>query len=517
MTKNDILLWGDLHTHLTCADRGEEILAAARENIDFCAVLLYPIEHLQLKGAGARAALPCESVGWRPAFAEKWRRMRELTRAFHDPGRFVTFLGYEWNGDRTFYGDHNVLYCGDEGPLDLCRTLPELYRNLQGRRAFVIPHHTGYAPGQRSKNWDFFDPHLSPVMEMYSMHGSSEGNLTPCPMDRNANMGPGAAGGTWQDGLRRGLRIGAIGSNDFRDLPGRWGLGRAAVWAEDCSREAIFDAIARRRTYAVTGDRIRLEFSVDGAPMGSEIEAGACIDAEVKVVGSHAIDRIELLHNGVVAGTWCHGGKWEDTLHRADRFKFFLEMGWGPSAGHNYPVEDWSWCGHLQTTGGEIAGLEKCFTLCGQSATLEGADRCGWSLVTEGRVAPNPAHMRQGLIFEIAGSAGTRCTVRNEGVEVTRTIAQLAEEPLVVPLAEESERRLRDVFGLRPDDLETPDTLYHMARKFKVHRAVPREAYEVECAFRQVPLRPGSNYFYVRVSQLNGQMAWSSPVWVESR
>jgi len=48
----------------------------------------------------------------------------------------------------------------------------------------------------------------------------------------------------------------------------------------------------------------------------------------------------------------------------------------------------------------------------------------------------------------------------------------------------------------------------------KVYRAIPYDGYHVE--FRYVDENPkkGENYYYVRVRQLNGQIAWSSPIWM---
>jgi hypothetical protein len=39
---------------------------------------------------------------------------------------------------------------------------------------------------------------------------------------------------------------------------------------------------------------------------------------------------------------------------------------------------------------------------------------------------------------------------------------------------------------------------------------------EVEIRFRDLEPLPGTSYYYVRLSQSDGQTAWSSPIWVES-
>jgi hypothetical protein len=44
-----------------------------------------------------------------------WQEIQRETRRFHEPGRFVTLLGYEWTS--WIHGHRHVLYFEDEGPL----------------------------------------------------------------------------------------------------------------------------------------------------------------------------------------------------------------------------------------------------------------------------------------------------------------------------------------------------------------------------------------------------------------
>ena len=46
-----------------------------------------------------------------------WAEIRKATREAHVPGRFVTFLGYEWGGSSDRGGDHCVYFADDEGRL----------------------------------------------------------------------------------------------------------------------------------------------------------------------------------------------------------------------------------------------------------------------------------------------------------------------------------------------------------------------------------------------------------------
>lgn len=38
---------------------------------------------------------------------------------------------------------------------------------------------------------------------------------------------------------------------------------------------------------------------------------------------------------------------------------------------------------------------------------------------------------------------------------------------------------------------------------------------QVALAFRDADAKPGTSYYYVRIQQEDGQMAWASPIWVE--
>ena len=76
-------------------------------------------------------------------------------------------------------------------------------------------------------------------------------------------------------------------------VPGQGGL--TAVLAEKLDREFVFEAVRNRRIYATTGEKIILEFSINGQPMGSELAGTNHLQINVGVVGTDAIDRIEIV------------------------------------------------------------------------------------------------------------------------------------------------------------------------------------------------------------------------------
>ena len=68
------------------------------------------------------------------------------------------------------------------------------------------------------------------------------------------------------------------------------------------TRDAIFDALYERRTYATTGARILLDFRVNGAPMGSEAVARDAPRLELTAHGRAPIERIEILRHSAADG-----------------------------------------------------------------------------------------------------------------------------------------------------------------------------------------------------------------------
>lgn len=494
------LYWGDMHNNVR-VENLDDVLRAARDILDFFAVAYYPFIWYTKKG------LRIESCGERDEFFEDWRLVQEAVAEGNRPGEFVTFLGYEWHGDRRRYGDHNVYYLKDYEPLDGARTLPELYENLRKTEAMVIPHHTGYQVGERGKDWNFHDDDLSPLVEIYSgQHGSSEGCDTPLTMNRNVDMSPRTSGGTVIEGLDRGYRLGFIASSDLL-YPGSGGL--AGVYARELTRDSIWEAFMNRRTYGVTGDRIRLTFFINDHFMGETLKSSGPIKIWGEVVGSHAIDRVEIIRNGRVIHTYCHSGRWgypeTDKIIKA---KLRLEFGWGPKLGYGLRrIREHLWRGSLEVDGGKIIDVEPHFNHFGQRIDSATEDACSWTMKTKPR-------MFQELIFELEAHLRSVITLEVNSRRVRFSMDDALKGSRVIALRREAEDLIRDEFGLSPGDVENPDVYWHNSYKVKIHRTIPEDGYTASFFYVDHKPRDGLNYYYLRVSQLNGQMAWSSPIWV---
>jgi len=520
------LFWGDSHTNVHGKDlrfppltrkRLEKIMKAARNHLDFFPIAYYPFEWYSKNG------LLIESCGYRDHFLEDWKLIQEVVAEANSPGEFVTFLGYEWHGNRRKYGDHNVYYLKDYEPLDCSETLPELYANLRKTEAIAIPHHTGYKVGERGKDWNFHDEELSPLVEIYSSHGSSEGCDTPIPLEHNLSMGPGVSGGTVQDGLNRGYKFGIIASGDnHNDYPGVWGNGLMAVFAEDLTRRSLWEAFKKRRAYGVTGDRIRLYFSINGHIMGEIFDSENPAKINVEAIGSHAIDKIEIIRNGRLFNAYCHSGKWNipqgDQIIRA---KLRIQCGWGPASHYGFKkIKPKILKGYLKLSEGRLISIEPCFTYFGQSVKQISKNECSFKFTCQPRTPLTPLlaqHHRsnfQGAVFEMEAPVESLITIEVNSVNLTFSLEDALKNERVIALTDESESLILDQFGLAPEDIENPDVYWHNAWKMKIYRAIPHEGYHVKYRYVDENPKVGENYYYVRVTQLNGQIAWSSPIWM---
>jgi hypothetical protein len=144
------------------------------------------------------------------------------------------------------------------------------------------------------------------LVEIWSMHGSSEGYD---PGDRPL-IPPRRPDGALA-GLRRGLRFGLVaGSDSHTGRPGGsaqdvrpYQGGLCAVWAGELTRRSIFEALRARRTYALTGARIILRFTVNGQPMGSELAYTPNRRLRAEIWAPTAVSNIQFLHNGKVLHT----------------------------------------------------------------------------------------------------------------------------------------------------------------------------------------------------------------------
>jgi len=522
------IYWGDTHDNVgqrpNCPVSFERNVASAREHLDFYAPALYVAAHTTLEAqdgathGGSPCAITLEQWKDDATLDREWGELQEQTRACHEPDAFVTFPGYEWQGD-GMSGDHNVIFREEGGAIVKVGDLRELYAQLRGQEAVAIPHHTAYQRGARGKDWSMHDEDLSPFVEVYSVHGSSETDEECCGLRTNPKMGPSVSGGTYQDALDRGCHVGAICSTDGTGVfPGHYNWGLMACVAPRLTREALWESFRARRVYGVTGDRIELAFHVNDALMGSRIVARGPRTIRVSVTGADALDRVEVLRNGRVIHTYTHQGTWD--IPRGDarsRFKFRIETGWGPFAQDVGPRPAKRWPGALTLPDtARFVGFDPCWISGGQERpVLEGATARFAVLAPQlDPAALSVSRHQNANVFELEARPHDQLAIEVDGLRFGGAVAELCAGSRVLWHNQECRDMLKARFGLDVDEFERPTYSHLLAHKVKLHRVIPEAGYSA--AFTIVddePLAGEANY-RIRLEQRNGQRAWSSPVWV---
>lgn len=495
------VFYGDLHSHCAVGygyGTVEEAYANARTQLDFASVTAHAAWPDMPEASGALAAtIEYHRRGFEAA-ARGWAHLLEVTRAVTEEGRFVAFPSFEWHSLQ--WGDHNVCYRDPEGELILAATLKDLQaavRDLRRRQQAVclIPHHIAYAPGHRGVRWAHFSEELSPVVEIFSLHGAAESEDAPYPYLHT--MGPRDGRATMRQGLARGHVFGVIGSSDHHAAhPGSYGHGRAAVWARDLTRAALWEAIVARRTYALTGDRIVVALAVNGAPMGSVVPWAPARRIEVAVEGGAALDVIEVVGREGVLHRWSPPPRRARPSREAARYKVALEVGWGD----RHEIVRWEV--DLTVVGGVLHGVEPRIRGPATISPAEGGSagaptavcaQAGNRVRFTARTQGNPTPLTpgtQGCCLELEGDASTRLVGTINGCRVDVSLDALRQRGEAAHLG-----------GFR-------------SPAYAFSRAAAEEEYVAGFSVTHQGQRGRPDWYYVRVRQVNGQWAWTSPVWV---
>jgi hypothetical protein len=426
----------------------------------------------------------------------RWPEVVALAREFDAAGEFVTILGYERH--HTAEGDYHVLYPDLDGDYELIEDLAELQAFAQRRGCLLVPHHPANRLGHRGIDAERIDPAVSPVMEIYSEWGCAEHDRAPQPYKRHTE------GGRWtrhtfQRYLQSGHRLGVIAStDDHLGYPGGYREGLAVVKATELSRNAIFEALRARRSYAVSGDRIGLDFFVNGQIMGRELPYARQRDIEVAVRAWDVVDRVEVVRNGQVIHRDFPVDRVPDQGSFSEPVVVRFEYGWGP-----WPALGWGgtadWDFTIEAEGGRIEEVQPCFA----PGPLDERRRDRIVSRNERIVHVQSFtalkqqvddYSQKAIVLRVAGGPQTRLSVRctrPTACSLTQTLAQLGES--------------NEMLFTRPFPWESA----------MLHRVVFRDNWQTQFRFEEESDGRKTDWYYVRVFQSNGEMAWSSPIWVE--
>jgi len=432
--------------------------------------------------------------------AKFWERLNTLTAEYDDPGRFVCFPGYEWSGNTAVGGDHNVFFRHEGRPIHRCshalledrsdsasdaHTLTDLYAALAQEDCVLYAH-----VGGRYANIHFdHDAMLETAVEMHSAWGSFEWILT--------------------DGFKLGRRVGVVCNSDgHKGRPGASYPGSSTFGAyggltcfltDRLDRDAIFEAMRRRRHYGTTGCRMHIDLAaalpgggllyernphavpetathtVDTAWMGDIVRTDAAhIELSLTVQAHAGIERIEIRNGETVLETV--------RPYAAEELGERIRVVWS-GAEYRGRGRNTTWRGRAQFCGAVIDRFET-INLWNPERLFEqcGSDSIVWDTITTGNFMGFDAWIRPGE------AAGLSIATNHGGLDLA----------------------LGDI-GLEDNVLDAGG----LARKLRAFR-LPDAALDREITLtRTIPLdETGDNPIWICVTTEDGYQAWTSPIYL---
>ncbi len=488
--------FGDLHNHSNVGyAQGSlrRVYEIARNHLDFFAFTphahWHDIRHFE-------GSIEDKWINGFHVTRARWPEVLKLAREFDAPGKFATLAGYEWHS--TSLGDYHILFPDLDAELYTPDDLKQLQRFAAKRGCIMIPHHPSVRQGRRGANFAHRDPKVSPLLEMYSEWGNSESDRAPFQFLRHTEPGRWTRN-TLQYALAQGHRFGVIASSDDHlGYPGGWGEGLAAVLAPELSRKAIMEALFDRRSYAVTGDRIVLDFTLNGKLMGRELPYSRERRIRVSVTGWDQVDRVEVLKNNRVIHRNFPVDRENSAASWSRPVLARFEYGWGPWPALGITRScDWDFTCRLE--GGVIEAVQPCFV----PGPLEEErrdmvlDRTERSVRVRSFTALKQQiedRSQKALVLKMRGAPDTKLTVALDAPSkhaLTMTFRDLAESSEVLYTGE------------------------FPRESALLNRIVFNENYETSFEVHDTGNGAQADWYYIRVVQANGQLAWSSPIWVE--
>lgn len=429
-----------------------------------------------------------------------WAFLNDLTAYHHEDGRFVTFPGYEWSGNTSVGGDRNVFFRNEGRQIrrsshallperdDLDTDAPNanlLFEALKDEDCVLYAHVGGrYADIEYAH-----DPKLERSMEIHSAWGTFEWLLT--------------------DGFPLGHRSGVVCNSDGHkgrpgasypgvSMFGAYG-GLTCFYAEELTRDGIFESMRKRHHYGTTGTRLHLDvravfptagnlFDQDPKAFGDakaervgEVMMGDIVQTDdravtlkVEVATQAPIERVEIRNGTQVLKTARPYGE-SDLGNR-------IRVIWS-GAEYRGRGRETSWKGRARFGGAVVERMAK-INAWNHERKLEtlGADMVVFDAITTGNFGGFDAWIdpREPGDLEVTTNHGT----------LSAPLADIGIEDIVME-AGGLERKLR-AFRL-PD--ENP------------HRTLTTEL--------EIALKPeGDNPLWVCVTTEDGFQAWSSPIYV---
>ena len=416
---------------------------------------------------------------------ELWDRINATAERYYTPGSFVTFPGYEWSGNTPLGGDRNVYFTGKGGHIvhsctdllpnkqsiyEIAPTATELFSALETQqhpRAFAFAH-----VGGRYADLSMHNEKIELAVEVHSAWGTFEWLV--------------------DDALRHGYHVGICANSDgHKGRPGasypgarKFGSygGLTCVLAHDLTREAIFEALQSRHFFATTGNRCLVDVSLlsdteTAAMMGDIVSKteGIVPELRVSVTGTTAIENVEI-RNGTEVIKTLRPYNQKDLTNR-------VKVIWrGAEVKGRERLSVWD--GQLAVQGNTILNVEPInFWNVDEQPGWLGGSTVVWRSITTGGLA--------GLILTLEDPLTGVLTIETSQANVDCPVADIQLIPQIWSCG-----------GL--------------GKQVEVYRLPEKHhALEFTCVLALDSLHPGDNPIYIRVTQEDGHMAWTSPIYVQ--
>jgi len=429
-----------------------------------------------------------------------WQELNRLTAAFDEPGRFVCVPGYEWSGNTGLGGDRNVFFRREGRPIHRssrilvpgqdpqqrdCYTANDLFRALSDEDAIVIAHVGGRYADIRFAH----DGRLERAVEVHSTWGTFEWLL--------------------HDAFAQGYRVGVVcHSDDHKGRPGATRPGASTFGAiggltcyfmPELTRDALFEALRRRRHYGTTGTRLFMDLRatfpepvigfaddpqlgpahqelVREALMGDIIRPGSVpMRLAVEIVGTAPVERLDILHSTQLVETV--------RPYTASDLGRRVRVLW-QGAEYRGRGRETVWQGRLTLRGNRIARFAPVNFLNPERQVREASSgtALAWTSVTTGNLA--------GIDLWLDDARRGELELETNVVSGRVDLAALA----------------GDTITFEGGGLD---------RRLSVYR-LPEADWSRRIACRRTVERTGAADLpvYVRVTQSDGHQAWSSPIYL---
>jgi hypothetical protein len=397
--------------------------------------------------------------------AYQWWATKKRADLLRMDGHFVPLYGFEWT---SLYGHHNVIYDDvDRGAPIFSAVAPETLRPDQlwaalrasGYRSVTIPHH----PGSRrmAVDWSYYDPELLRLAEVFQ---ACRGNYEA--KDAFRRWGDASADGAFiVDALERGIRIGLIASSDHG-----YGAAYVGAYAHSLDRASIFEAIHARRTIAATTRGIVLDVRASGAFLGEELIHTGGVDIEVNATAYEEIARLDLIRNGSLIESIVS----KPALARG-QIAVPVHLEWDETEG----MMDWS--GTLSVIGGSVLETE----YWSPAITDVSPTAVSWA-------AKTLRGHRGGVDLTLLGSSDAEVHVTAGAHRLASKLGRLAS-------------------GTWPSVRLPSGGRLSLSPGFGGLTGVG----DTHAAIASIDDPAGAAWYMARVTLIDGEMAWSSPIWID--